>query len=153
MAARQVSMKDLPALAGTELGVSAPLPIPQARIDMFAEATEDRQWIHTDPVRAAGTPFGGTIAHGFLTLSLGSVLLWDLIDVPDAEQVINYGLDKVRFTAPVPAGSEIEMAARIESVTECRGGYQLAIECTYRVPGAERPACISTMIFRYLGEV
>lgn len=113
--------------------------------------TEDRQWIHLDAERAAETPFGGTIAHGFLTLSLASALIFDVIDV-DGATVINYGLDKVRFTAPVPSGSDIEMAVTVGSVSECRGGYQVSFDLQFRNPGAERPACLAALIFRYIGE-
>lgn len=149
--AKKVTISQLPELVGEDLGVSRPVAMSQERIDGFAEVTEDRQWIHLDAERAAGTPFGGTIAHGFLTLSLASALIFDVIDVEGAT-VINYGLDKVRFTAPVPSGSDIEMAAKVAEVSECGGGRQVTFDLEFRNPGAERPACIAALVFRYLGE-
>ncbi|HHU44400.1 MAG TPA: MaoC family dehydratase [Actinomycetales bacterium] len=149
--ARNVTLQELPDLVGEDLGVSRTITMSQERINGFAEVTEDRQWIHLDAERAAETPFGGTIAHGFLTLSLASALIFDVIDV-DGATVINYGLDKVRFTAPVPSGSDIEMAVTVGSVSECRGGYQVSFDLQFRNPGAERPACLAALIFRYIGE-
>ncbi|WP_298088122.1 MaoC family dehydratase [uncultured Corynebacterium sp.] len=149
--ARNVPLQELPDLVGEDLGVSRTITMSQERINGFAEVTEDRQWIHLDAERAAETPFGGTIAHGFLTLSLASALIFDVIDV-DGATVINYGLDKVRFTAPVPSGSDIEMAVTVGSVSECRGGYQVSFDLQFRNPGAERPACLAALIFRYIGE-
>ena len=149
--ARNVTLQELPDLVGEDLGVSRTITMSQERINGFAEVTEDRQWIHLDAERAAETPFGGTIAHGFLTLSLASALIFDVIDVEGAT-VINYGLDKVRFTAPVPSGSDIEMAVTVGSVSECRGGYQVSFDLEFRNPGAERPACLAALIFRYIGE-
>ena len=149
--ARNVTLQELPDLVGEDLGVSRTITMSQERINGFAEVTEDRQWIHLDEERAAETPFGGTIAHGFLTLSLASALIFDVIDVEGAT-VINYGLDKVRFTAPVPSGSDIEMAVTVGSVSECRGGYQVSFDLQFRNPGAERPACLAALIFRYIGE-
>ena len=153
MAARQVSMKDVPSLVGESLGVAPAVEVTQERINQFADATGDHQWIHVDTERAKDSPFGGTIAHGYLTLSLVSAALFELIEVTDAEQIINYRLDKVRFMSPVPAGSSIEASAVVRSVDECRGGYQVAVDCQLRVPGAERPACVAAILFRYLGEV
>lgn len=149
--ARNVPLQELPDLVGEDLGVSRTITMSQERINGFAEVTEDRQWIHLDAERAAETPFGGTIAHGFLTLSLASALIFDVIDV-DGATVINYGLDKVRFTAPVPSGSDIEMAVTVGSVSECRGGYQVSFDLQFRNPGAERPACLAALIFRYIRE-
>ena len=149
--ARNVPLQELPDLVGEDLGVSRTITMSQERINGFAEVTEDRQWIHLDAERAAETPFGGTISHGFLTLSLASALIFEVIDV-DGATVINYGLDKVRFTAPVPSGSDIEMAVTVGSVSECRGGYQVSFDLQFRNPGAERPACLAALIFRYIGE-
>ncbi|MFC3850580.1 MaoC family dehydratase [Corynebacterium hansenii] len=149
--AKNVTISELPQLVGEDLGVSRSVTMSQERINGFAEVTEDRQWIHLDAERAAETPFGGTIAHGFLTLSLASALIFDVIDVEGAT-VINYGLDKVRFTAPVPSGSDIEMAVKVAEVSECRGGQQVTFDLEFRNPGAERPACIAALVFRYLGE-
>lgn len=153
MAATQVSMRDVPTLQGRNLGVSSPIEVSQDRINTFADATEDHQWIHVDVEKAKDSPFGGTIAHGYLTLSLVSAAMFELIEVPDAEQIINYGLDKVRFMSPVPAGSSIEASAVVRAVDECKGGYQVTVDCQLRVPGAERPACVAAILFRYLGAV
>ncbi len=144
-----VTMAELPALAGTRLGVSPPHEITQQRIGMFAEATEDHQWLHVDPERAAAGPFGGTIAHGYLTLSLGTALLWEVLHVSDVGQVINYGLGKVRFPAPVRSGDFLEMMVDLDSVGEVSGGLALTMTWTFRVPGAAKPACVAEANFRY----
>ncbi len=146
---RRVSIEDLPTLVGRNLGTSGPIEVPQHRIDAFAEATEDRQWIHVDADRARGGPFGGTIAHGYLTLSLSTALFWQLLEVPDAAQVINYGLNKVRFPAPVPSGSSVRMSLVIESVDEVPNGYQVAYRGTAVVDGQDKPACVAQGLFRY----
>ena len=111
---RRVGIDELPALLGQTLGPSAPLLITQDRIDEFAAATGDQQWLHVDPGRAAAGPFGITIAHGYLTLSPFTTMLWSLLEVPDAAQVINYGLGEVRFPASVPAGCELSLTARVD---------------------------------------
>ena len=149
-ATHSVTMTDLPELAGTRLGASSPVLVTQDRIDQFADATGDHQWIHVDPERAATGPFGTTIAHGYLTLSLAVELFFDLLEVTDSAQVINYGLDKVRFPAPVPVGSSVSAVADITSVEPCAGGYQLATTLTFTATGVERPVCIAQMILRYL---
>ncbi|MFF0815578.1 MaoC family dehydratase [Rhodococcus sp. NPDC003318] len=143
-------MANLPGLAGTSLGASRPILITQDRINQFAAATGDHQWIHVDPVRAAAGPFGTTIAHGYLTLSLAVELFFDLLEVTDSAQVINYGLDKVRFPAPVPVGSSVTAVADITSVSPCAGGHQLATTLTFTATGVDRPVCIAQMIVRYL---
>ena len=153
MAARQLSIKDLPSLVGEDLGAASAIEVSQERITRFAEATGDHQWIHVDVQKAKDSPFGGTIAHGYLTLSLVSVAMFELLEVPDATQIINYGLDRVRFMSPVPAGSDLEISGVVKAVEECRGGYQLTVEATMRVPGSERPACVAALLFRYYGEV
>ncbi len=149
---RSVTMAQLVGLAGTRLGTSMLHEIDQSRIDLFAEATEDHQWLHTDPARAAAGPFGATIAHGYLTLSLGSALLWEILDVTDADQVINYGLGKVRFPAPVSCGSMIGLTVDLVSVVEVAGGYALHMVWTFAEPRADKPACVAEAIFRYLAE-
>lgn len=153
MTARRTTLSQLPDLAGVDLGVSEPLLVDQERINRFADATEDHQWIHVDTERAEQSPFGTTIAHGYLTLSLAPVFFFQLLEVEGADQVINYGLDKLRFPAPVPAGSQVELAATVADVTEVKGGYQLAVDAEFRVRGAERPACVATFLFRYYGQV
>lgn len=136
---------DLADLIGTELGVSRWFEIDQARIDAFAEITEDRQFIHVDPEAAKATPFGGTIAHGFLTLSLASAMTYDA--VPPLEGVVmgvNYGFDKLRFLAPVPVGSRIRGRFRLLSAEDKGGGrWLLKHELTVEIEGSEKPALIA----------
>ncbi|EGD53281.1 MaoC family dehydratase [Gordonia neofelifaecis] len=151
-ATRKIGIADLPSLAGQDLGASSRIRITQQQIDTFADATNDHQWIHVDPVRAKNGPFGTTIAHGYLTLSLAVPLFWDLLDVDGATQIINYGLNKVRFPAPVPVDSEVGATARVVSVDEIAGGYQLTVGLTFTVEGSERPVCVCEMIVRYLGD-
>ncbi|WP_137725457.1 MaoC family dehydratase [Prescottella subtropica] len=148
-----ITMADLPALAGTSLGASRRVLITQDQIALFADATNDHQWIHIDAERAANGPFGTTIAHGYLTLSLAVELVFDLLDVTDAAQVINYGLDKVRFPAPVPVDSSVGAVAEVTSVEPCAGGYQVAVTLTFDALGIERPVCVAQMLLRYLGPV
>ena len=149
--ARAVALEDLPTLVGTELGTSSAVQITQQQINMFADATNDHQWIHTDPERAKEGPLGSTIAHGFLTLSLAPSLFWQLIDVVDSEQVINCGIGNARFTAPVPVGSHLRLTAEVTTVKACRGGYQVTSALTMSVDGSERPACVADMTIRFLG--
>ena len=140
IAATSVALDDLPALAGKDLGVSRWVTISQDDI---------RQWIHIDPERARTTAFGGTVAHGFFTLSLSTVLIYELVDVNDAGQILNYGLNRVRFPAPTPAGSQVRMAARVASVDEVPGGYQVAYGLTFERDGGSKPVCVAELIFRY----
>lgn len=143
------TLAELPALAGSEIGTSDWIEISQSRIDQFAEATDDHQWIHVDPERAATGPFGGTIAHGFLTLSLFIPLWSSLLEISDATTLVNYGLDKVRFTSPVPAGSRVRLTASLTSVEEVtRGGYQLGVSGVIQIEGQERPAVVIEFISR-----
>jgi acyl dehydratase len=148
-AARTTTLAELPSLAGTEIGTSDWFEVGQARIDQFAEATEDHQWIHVDPERAATGPFGGTIAHGFLTLSLFIPMWSSLLEVSDATTLVNYGLDKVRFTSPVRAGSRVRLTATLTAVEEVpRGGYQLRVSGVIEIEGQERPAVVIEFISR-----
>ncbi|MGW5076021.1 MaoC family dehydratase [Rhodococcus sp. NPDC004095] len=145
-----VTMANLPGLAGARLGASSPILVTQDRINQFAAATGDHQWIHVDPERAAVGPYGTTIAHGYLTLSLAVELFFDLLEVTDSGQVINYGLDKVRFPAPVPVGSWVSAVADITSVAPCADGHQLATTLTFTATGVDRPVCVAQMVLRYL---
>ncbi|AXH97966.1 MaoC family dehydratase [Ornithinimicrobium avium] len=147
---RTVSLEELPGLVGQRLGPSRPVRITQEQVDAFAAATHDRQWLHTDPARAARGPFGTTVAHGYLTLALQTSLLWDVLRVVGAGSVVNYGLDRVRFVSPVPVGSELVMDVEVTAVTPVTGGYQLAYTATISVPGASRPGCVADVLFRYL---
>jgi acyl dehydratase len=132
-------------LVGVELGPSSWLDVTQERIDAFAEATDDRQWIHVDPERAAGGPFGGTIAHGFLTLSLCVPLLAELLPPSDG-MVVNYGVNRVRFPAAVPAGSRIRGRLRVTSVEEGTAGERANIEAVVECEGVEKPVCVAELV-------
>lgn len=145
--------EDLGALAeasGTDLGAGRWVAVDQERIDTFAAATDDHQWIHVDPAEASKGPFGTTIAHGFLTLSLLPSLLNELYRVDGVRMAINYGLDKVRFVSPVPVGSEIRVHSRIAEVTPLENAAQAVFETTIEIAGADRPAAVIRSIIRYL---
>ena len=152
-ATRRIRIAELPSLTDQELGTSKRIRITQEQVNAFANATGDHQWIHVDPERAKDGPFGTTIAHGYLTLSLTVPLFWDLLDVDDAAQIINYGLNKVRFPAPVPVGSEVSASARVVAVDAVTGGWQLTVALTFNAEGVDRPVCVAEMIMRYLGDV
>ncbi len=130
------SFEDLEGAEGLDLGASEWLTVDQQRIDVFADATDDHQWIHLDPERAAQTPMGSTIAHGYLLLSLVPKLLADIFVMDEAEMLVNFGLDKVRFIQPVPSGSEIRLTAKIESATRRKGNLLLRVRGFLRL----RPA-------------
>jgi acyl dehydratase len=149
LAGTVVDIDDLASLAGSHLGTSSWHVITQDQVDRFAEATGDQQWIHVDRRRASAGPFKGTIAHGYLTLSLGPALLDEVIDVVGATRVINYGLNKVRFPAPVMTGSRVRLGAELREVDEVPGGLQAALELTFVVEGLEKPACVAEALFRY----
>ncbi|MFC9434632.1 MaoC family dehydratase [Nocardia sp. NPDC057030] len=144
------TMESLRDAAGTDLGASGWIEIGQDRITAFAEATEDRQWIHVDPERAAAGPYGTTIAHGYLTLSLLPAIIGQVFEISDAGARINYGLNKVRFPAPVPAGSRIRGRATIVSVDEVPGGLQVVLATVIEGEGSDKPACIAESIVRAL---
>ena len=143
------TFEELPTLVGRDLGATEYVEITQKQIDTFAEATNDHQWIHTDPERAKDGPFGTTIAHGFLTLSLIVPFWGELFDVEGVSSKVNYGLDRVRFTSPVPVGSRVRMRSVIESVEEVKGGVQIATANTIEIEGQERPAAVATFIARF----
>jgi acyl dehydratase len=132
-------------LLGAELGPSRWLEVTQERIDAFAAATDDPQWIHTDPVRAAAGPFGTTIAHGFLTLSLCVPMLDGLLPAAGG-MVVNYGVDRVRFPAPVPAGARVRGRFRIRSVDPVPQGERAVIEATVECEGVEKPVCVAELV-------
>lgn len=143
-------LDELAAAEGTSLGPTEWLEITQDRVNLFADATDDHQWIHVDPERAASGPFGTTIAHGFLTLSLTVALTAGLeLDMGDPKMAINYGLDRVRFTAPVPSGSRIRARVVVSSVEEAGGGVQLKRTVTVEREGEERPAMVAETLSRY----
>lgn len=144
------SFKDLAPLIGTHLGHSAGHQVTQERVDLFAEATGDYQWIHVDPERAAAGPFGGTIAHGYLTLSLGPVLLHDIVTWENIRMGVNYGLNKVRFPSPVPVGANLRLGAVLVGAEQLDGGgVQAALELTFEVEGSPKPACVAELLLRY----
>jgi acyl dehydratase len=132
-------------LVGVELGPTSWIEVPQARIDTFAEATDDPQWIHVDPARAAEGPFGGTIAHGFLTLSLCVPMLYELFS-PTETPMVNYGVDRVRFPAPVPSGSRVRGRCRVLSVEEGAAGERASIEATVECDAVEKPVCVAQLV-------
>ena len=138
------------AAVGTELGPSDWLEITQERINTFAEATGDNQWIHVDAEKAAAGPFGTTIAHGFLTLSLVSFLMPQVIRVQGISMGINYGANKVRFPSPVPVGSRLRARAKIQSVEDVPGGVQVTNLVTIEIEGKEKPACVVESVSRYM---
>ena len=141
-------LQDLQSLVGQEIGVSEWISVDQKRIDQFAEATGDHQWIHVDPVKAAQGPFGTTIAHGFLTLSLVPELFATAFDIGDVRMGVNYGLNKVRFTAPVPSGSRVRGHFVLHGYHAIDGGAQLAVEVKVELEGASKPACVAESLSR-----
>jgi acyl dehydratase len=142
-----VRFENLPSLAGSEIGVSDWLTIDQARIDLFADATGDRQWIHVDTERARKElPGGKTIAHGYLTLALIPTLVQGLLRIEGLTRGINYGADKVRFTAPVPEGSRVRARQKLLSAEPRGGGLQLVSEITVEIEGEKKPACVAETI-------
>jgi acyl dehydratase len=141
-------LADLQALVGQPLGTSDWITVDQPRIDAFADATLDHQWIHVDPDRAAQGPFGTTIAHGFLTLSLLPAFFASAFDIGDVRMGVNYGLNRVRFTAPVPVGSRLRASFRLLAYEPLDGGAQLVTEVTVEREGAERPACVAEAVTR-----
>jgi acyl dehydratase len=143
--------EDLRGRVGQELGVSGWQTIDQAAIDRFAEATGDFQFIHVDPEKAAATPFGGTIAHGLLTLSLGPKLSYEIYALEGFAFAVNYGYGKVRFPAPVPVGSRLRMRATLAAVDEVSGGLQLTIAQAFEVDGGDKPVCVAESLVRVYG--
>lgn len=137
-------------LVGTEIGVTDWWEITQERVNAFADATDDHQWIHVDPDKAAAGPFGGTIAHGFLTLSLTVPMTFSIkLDVGEPKMAINYGLEKVRYPAPVPVGSRIRARVGLASVKDVPGGIQVNRTVAIEVEGSEKPAMVAETVVRY----
>ncbi|HEY9390045.1 MAG TPA: MaoC family dehydratase [Mycobacteriales bacterium] len=135
-------------VVGQSLGTSAPHIIEQDRIDRFAEATEDRQWIHVDVERARSGPFGSTVVHGYLTLSLLPVFLDEVFAVDGTEMVLNYGLDRVRFPAPAPVNSELVADVEVVSAEERGADVQVVLRVTVRRTGADKPCCVADAVLR-----
>lgn len=142
---------ELKSRIGSELGVSDWYEVTQERINAFAESTEDFQWIHVEPERAKDTPFGGTIAHGLYTLSLGPKFSYSMFSVEGFAFGLNYGYDKVRFPAPVPVGSKLRMRATLSKVDDVAGGLQITITQTFEIEGGEKPVCVAESLSRVYG--
>jgi acyl dehydratase len=144
-------LDELKAQAGADLGRTGWHEVTQERVNTFADATGDHQWIHVDPERAAAGPFGATIAHGYLTLSMVIPLFGELLEVRGISMGINYGLNKVRFPSPVPVGAKIRLAAAVVAVEPVGDGQavQLTADFTVEVNGGTKPACVAQAIYRY----
>ena len=145
----RVAMADLPGLVGTTFGPSSWRTVTQDEVDRFADLTGDHNPVHVDPDFAAATPFGGTIAHGYLTLSLVVPLMAEIVEVTGVGTGINYGLDKLRFPAPVRVGTAIRVVSTLSDVTEVPGGLQAAFTNTIEADGQAKPAVATVMIVRY----
>ncbi|MEU9670974.1 MaoC family dehydratase [Streptomyces bobili] len=142
-------LDELKKLAGSDLGTSEWIEVTQERIDTFADATGDHQWIHVDPERAEDGPFGAPIAHGYLTLSLFIPLFTELLDVQGVTTKVNYGLNKVRFPSPVKVGSRIRLTARLAEVEEVPGGMQIAVDGAIEIEGGAKPAAVLQSLSRF----
>ncbi|MGP0031240.1 MAG: MaoC family dehydratase [Acidimicrobiales bacterium] len=136
-------------LVGQQVGYSEWQSITQERINLFADATDDHQWIHVNPERAKDGPFGGTIAHGYLTLSLAPVLLNQVLLVDKMRLGINYGANKVRFPAPVPVGADLRMGVTVGNVEDVDGGVQVTYDLVMEIRDAPKPACVAQVVYRY----
>ncbi len=142
---------DLKTRIGEELGVSDYYEVTQERIDAFADASGDHQWIHVDPEKAKETPFGGTIAHGLFTLSLGPRFGSEIFTIEDVAFALNYGFSRVRFPAPVPVGSLLRMRATLTAIDDVPGGVQLTVTQTFEIEGGEKPVCVAESLVRAYG--
>lgn len=151
MTTATIDMASLREAAGRHLGHTEWQEMTQERVNQFADATDDHQFIHVDVERAKQTPFGGTIAHGYLTLSLMAPVMGQLLNVSDVKMGLNYGLDRVRFPAPLPVGGQWRGAAEIIEVTEVPGGLQVKVRGTIEVKDAEKPACVADCLVRLYG--
>ncbi len=144
-----IAYDQLADLAGTDLGCTEYRTVTQEQVNLFADATDDHQWIHVDPERASRGPFGAPIAHGFLTLSLAVPFWTELLEVKGVSTKVNYGLDRVRFPAPVTVGSRVRMRATIVEVAEVSGGYQITVDQTIEIEGASKPAVVARGLYRF----
>jgi acyl dehydratase len=141
-------LDELARRAGSELGVSDYVLIAQRTVDAFADITGDNQWIHTDPVRAEGSPFGATIAHGYLTLALAPALLDQVLPLDGYGMTVNYGLEKVRFPAPLPVGEQVRMRAALDAVDPIPGGAALSLTLTFERAAGGKPVCVARVNYR-----
>lgn len=149
MARHIESIDELKSMVGEHLGYSDYMTIDQQRVNLFADATGDHQWIHIDVERAKSGPFGGPIAHGYLTLSLGPVLIPQVFSVGGIVMGVNYGANKIRFVSPVPVGSRLRAGVKVLAVDDTAGGARVTLETTFECEGASKPACIAEIIFQY----
>ena len=140
---------ELKSKVGEHLGYSEYHEITQEQVNLFADATGDHQWIHVDPERAKSGPFGGPIAHGYLTLSLAPSLIPEVVQVHGFSMGVNYGCEKVRFPSPVPVGSKLRAGAELVGVEDVTGGVQVAMKLTFEVEGASKPSCVAEVVYRY----
>ena len=140
---------ELKARVGDHLGYSDWHEVTQEQVNQFAEATGDHQWIHVDPERAKSGPFGGPIAHGYLTLSMAPGLLHEVLIIEGFSMGVNYGINKLRFPAPVPVGKRLRVGATLKAADDVAGGVQPTLELSFEVEGQAKPACIAEIIFRY----
>ena len=152
MSTTTTTLAELSGLRGTELGTSDWVEVTQERVNLFADATDDHQWIHVDVERAnRESPFGGPIGHGYLTLSLLIPMWSQVLVVTDAAMAVNYGLNKVRFPAPVPVGSKLRLTATLKDVEEVAGGLQITATAVIEREGGDKPVCIAEPVFRFYG--
>lgn len=150
MAARSVAYTDVKSLVGTELGVSDWHAVTQEEINAFADCTHDHQWIHLDVERAKKeSPFGGPVAHGYYTLSLAPYLMDQIWTVEGIRMGVNYGLNKLRFPAPVPVGKRVRARATLDNAEDVTGGMQVTVGLTFEVEGASKPACVAEGVYRF----
>ncbi|HSR12090.1 MAG TPA: MaoC family dehydratase [Thermodesulfobacteriota bacterium] len=144
------SVEELKRMVGQEVGVSEWHSVTQEAINMFADATLDHQWIHVQPERARReSPFGGPIAHGYYTISLAPYLMAGVMEVKGIKMGVNYGLNKLRFTSPVPIPSKVRMRATLNNIEEIKGGVQGTFQLNFEVEGKDKPACVAEAIYRY----
>ena len=152
MSSTTTTLAELPSRKGTALGTSEWFDITQDRVNTFADATDDHQWIHVDVERAQReSPFGGPVGHGFLTLSLFVPMWSQVLVVTDTTMAVNYGLNKVRFPAPVPVGSKVRLSATLEDVEEVKGGLQLTVSGVIEREGGDKPVCVVEALMRFYG--
>ena len=140
---------ELKAKVGEHLGYSSYHEVTQEQVNLFADATGDHQWIHVDPERAKSGPFGGPIAHGYLTLSLAPSLIPEIVQVHGFSMGVNYGCENVRFPSPVPVGSNLRAGAELVGVDDVAGGVQVSMKLTFEVEGASKPSCVAEVVYRY----
>ena len=149
MTARVINGADeLKSLVGEHLGYSPYVEVTQEQVNLFADATGDHQWIHVDVEKAKAGPFGGPIAHGYLTLSLGPLLYPQVVTITGFSMGVNYGANKVRFPSPVPVGSKVRLGVKLLQVDDIPGGVQTTLEFTFECEGASKPSCVAEIIFR-----